>query len=113
MTMKNCQPLAILNGAIVTADGEYSCRTISLQEARDLVQDAPEIVSAVGHEATAELLTELFNRKICFNRINFQQAAGQDALVFKLNRRSPEGVVLTKAEIEKIGYQFQLLSRIS
>lgn len=111
--MGNCQPLAILNGAIVTADGEYSCRTISLQEARALVQGAPDIVSAVGHEATAEILTELFNRKICFNRINFQQEAGQDALVFKLNRRPPEGVVLTKSEIEKLGYQFQLLSRTS
>lgn len=110
--MENCQPIAILNGAIVTSDGEYSCRTISLQEAKSLLHAAPEIISAVGHEATAEILTELFNRQICFNRINFHQAAGQDALVFKLNRRPPEGVVLTRSEIEEFGYQFQLLSRI-
>ncbi|WP_371375476.1 STIV orfB116 family protein [Sporomusa aerivorans] len=109
--MENSYPIAILNGAIITADGEYSCQTISLAEAKQLLQSAPGIISAVGHQATAELLTDLLGIKINFSRINFHQTAGQQALVFKLNSRPPEGVILSRVELEAYGYQFQLLSR--
>lgn len=111
--MENKQPIAILNGAIITADGEYSCRTISLEEAKKLIQSSPEIISAVGHKSTAEIITDLLEREVSLNRINFHQEAGQQALVFKLNSRPPEGIILTRAEIEEFGYQFQLLSRQS
>lgn len=111
--MENKQPIAILNGAIITADGEYSCRTISLKECKKLIQSAPEIISAVGHQATAELITDLLETEVTLNRINFHQKAGQQALVFKLNSRPPEGIILSREEIEEFGYQFQLLSRHS
>lgn len=111
--MEKGQPIAILNGAIITADGDYSCRTISLAEVKKLIQSAPEIISAVGHQATAEIITDLLETEIAFNRINFQQKAGQQALVFKLNSRPPEGIILSRDEIEAFGYQFQLLSRHS
>ncbi|HMM20706.1 MAG TPA: DUF1874 domain-containing protein [Selenomonadales bacterium] len=109
--MENRHPIAILNGAIITADGEYSCRTISMEEAKELVRSAPRIISAVGHQATAEILTDLLKTQIAFNRINFHQQRGQQALVFKLNSRPPEGIILSRAEIEAFGYHFQLLSR--
>ena len=41
--MENGQPIAILNGAIITADGEYSCRTISLEEFKKLIQSASKL----------------------------------------------------------------------
>ncbi|MBP2636789.1 MAG: hypothetical protein H6Q72_2696 [Firmicutes bacterium] len=109
--MKSRYPLAILNGAIITADGEYSCQTISLAEAKKLVQSAPGIISAVGHQATAEIISDLLGIKVDFNRINFHQNTGQQALVFKLNSRPPEGIILSRDEIEAFGFQFQLLSR--
>lgn len=111
--MKNSHPIAILNGCVITAEGEYSCRTISLEEAKRLVKAASRIISAVGHQATAEILTDLLGRKIAFNRIDFHQEAGQQALVFKLNSRPPEGSILSRSEIEQFGYQFQLLTRHS
>jgi hypothetical protein len=111
--MENRQPIAILNGAIITADGEYSCRTISLEECKKLIQSAPKIISAVGHKATAEIITDLLGIEVTLNRINFHQEAGQQALVFKLNSRPPEGIILSRDEIEAFGYQFQLLSRHS
>jgi phosphoribosylanthranilate isomerase len=111
--MENRQPIAILNGAIITADGEYSCRTISLEEAKKMIQFAPEIISAVGHQATAEIITDLLETEIVLNRINFHQEAGQQALVFKLNSRPPEGMILSRDEIKAFGYQFQLLVRHS
>jgi hypothetical protein len=111
--MENSKPVAILNGAIITAEGEYACRTINLEDARKLIQSAPEVISAVGHQATAEILTDLLGTEITLNRINFHQEAGQQALVFKLNSRPAEGVILSRKEIEEFGYQFQLLSRYS
>jgi len=109
--MEKSPPIAILNGAIITAEGEYSCRTISVEEAKQLVRSASNIISAVGHQATAEILTDLLETEVTLNRIDFQQETGQQALVFKLNSRPPEGVVLSRKEIEELGYQFQLLSK--
>lgn len=109
--MENRKPIAILNGAIITAEGEYSCRTIKLEEAKKLIHSAPAIISAVGHQATAEVLTDLLETEVALNRIDFHQEAGQQALVFKLNSRPPEGIILSREEIEEFGYQFQVLSR--
>jgi len=47
------------------------------------------------------------------DRTPFEQQTGQQALVFKLNGRAPEGVILSIAEIEAMGYKFQLLTKIS
>ena len=47
------------------------------------------------------------------NRQMFAQQPGQQALVFKLNGRPEEGKILSVEEIERIGYKFQLLSRIN
>ena len=101
-------PIAILNTTILTADGDFTLQTISLDEAKELIQDR-EILSAVGHDSTAQILTELLARDIPVNRIQFTQQAGQKALCFKLNGRPQEGTILTAEEIEKIGYEFKLL----
>jgi hypothetical protein len=70
-------------------------------------------LSAIGHDSTAGILTELLEIPVAVNRSPFAQEVGQDALVFKLKSRAPEGVILTEAEIEKIGYEFGLLTRIA
>lgn len=105
-------PIAILNASVVTADGEFKMTSITLDEARMLVQGA-EIDSAVGHESTAVLLSTLLGRTIPTNRQLFAQQVGQKALVCKLNGRPPEGVALTLQELKKIGYSFKLLERVS
>lgn len=102
--------IAILNTSILTADGEFSLHTISLRDAKNIIQ-GKEILSAVGHQSTAEILTELLETEIPVNRIQFTQEIGQKALVFKLNGRPEEGKILTRDEIEAIGYKFQLLER--
>lgn len=103
--------LAILTTTILTADGDFNLETITLNEAKWFVQkNTDNILSAVGHESTAQILTELLGVKIPVNRIKFKQEMGQVALCFKLNSRIEEGKILTKEEIEKIGYEFKLLS---
>lgn len=103
--------LAVLNTSILTTEGTYTLRAITLDEAKSLSSNN-EILSAVGHQSTAEVLTELLGVSVPVNRIMFEQKAGQQALVFKLNGRPPEGKILSRDEIEAIGYKFQLLERI-
>lgn len=108
--------LTFLNAPILTAPGSYKYEPITLTAARNLVNDFKEsgrtIQSAIGHASTAELMTTMLKFPVENNRINFIQTPGDIALVFKLKQRAPEGVVLTRQEIENIGYELGLLTRI-
>ena len=104
------EKLAILNTSILTSTGMYELQDITLQEAQQLVQNN-EILSAIGHQSTADILTTLLGTTIPMNRIMFEQQEGQKALIFKLLSRPEEGKILTQQEIEQIGYKFQLLIR--
>ncbi|TDC02663.1 DUF1874 domain-containing protein [Micromonospora fluostatini] len=103
-------PIAILNTSIVTTDGDYTVREITLEEAIAIAHSS-EIDSAVGHDATAALLTELLGVAVPVNRQMFAQRPGQKALVFKLNGRPAPGVELDLAGLEQVGYTFKLLTR--
>ena len=106
----NNKPIAILNTAIVTTDGLYRITPITLEVARELLNRA-SMLSAIGHQSTADILTELLGLDVPMNRINFAQEVEQSAIVFKLKSRAPEGVILTKEEIDTIGYEFKLMTR--
>lgn len=123
--------ITLLNTSIITAYGDFKFEPISLEAAQKYVEPMecncydPRIClycggsgitnplwqSAIGHESTAEILSELLGVKVPVNRQNYQQKVGESAIVFKLKTRAPEGVVLSKEEIEKIGYEFGLLTR--
>ena len=105
--------LAILNTSIITSEGVFSLRDISLEEARKLaITNRDNLLSAVGHQSTADILTTLLGVEIKMNRINFVQEQHQEALVFKLLGRPEKGKLLTLSEIEEIGYKFQMLIKI-
>lgn len=104
-------PIAFLNGTVATTNGIYSICDIDMESAIKLVNNHPYI-SAIGHEATAEIMTKLLGVKIPFNRIQFKQEISQKAIVFKLNIRPTEGIVLSKEEIERIGYSLKLMERL-
>ena len=102
-------PVAILNCAIVTSVGNFTLKDITLEEAKEIIEDK-DVLSAVGHQSTADVLTSLLEREVPMNRITFKQEGGQSAIVLKLNGRIPEGRILSQQEIEEIGYSFQLLT---
>jgi dihydroxyacid dehydratase/phosphogluconate dehydratase len=113
-TQQNTMQLAILNTSIITAFGSFKYSLLSLEDAQNVAQTANMgfgILSAVGHQSTAEILTELLGFDVPVNRIQFAQEPGQDALVFKLKGRAPEGKILSREEIETVGYEFGLLTR--
>jgi hypothetical protein len=109
----NDLPIALLNTSIVTSDGQYSAMTVGPDYVACVIRNnKQEILSAIGHNSTAQILTELLGIDVSVNRIQFEQQPGQIALVFKLNGRPPEGKILSQEEIEAIGYKFQILRRI-
>jgi hypothetical protein len=111
--------LALLNTSILTAYGSFTYAPVSLADAQLIAFNANEpmigpddgILSAIGHQSTADILTDLLEMPVSMNRIQFTQEVNQSALVFKLKGRAPEGVILSREEIEAIGYEFGLLTR--
>lgn len=102
--------ITLLNCAIITSEGNYSLKKTTLEEVKELIEYV-EIQSAIGHRATAEILTELLGTNVPMNRIQYEQQTGEIAIVFKLKSRIPEGKILTREEIEQIGYEFCILER--
>ena len=107
----------ILNTLIVPVDfqnkQEYFVflRKIDLETARKIVQEMP-FTSAVGHEATAKVLTELLGVEIPFNRITVKMKEGDVGLHFVLRTRLPEGKVLSEEELRQLDFDL-VLSRVS
>ena len=133
--------ITLLNTSILTAHGVYRYTPLSLTDAREMLLSAlpanaiPDIkekinkgeviagascddnndcfwMSAIGHESTAQIMTELLRFKVKVNRIQYRQLKDEKAIVFKLKTRAPEGKILSKEQIEEIGYEWGLLERI-
>ena len=103
--------ITLLNTSILTDYGTYDFQPISLSEAKKMVKDS-EIVSAVGHTATAGILSDLLEIEVRVNRTEFIQSTDDTALIFKLKSRIEEGKVLNRSEIEEIGYEFGILRKV-
>ncbi len=103
--------VGLFNGTVATTNGLYKITDIDLDSAKKLIEKNG-FISAIGHGSTAEIMSDLFNMDIDMNRIQFKQKVGQKAVVFKLNKRPPEGVVLTREEVESIGYSLKLMERL-
>lgn len=103
-------PLVLLNTSICTAPGDYAVSVVSVEGARQLVNTMP-VCSAIGHQATADALTELLGIDVPMNRIVFEQQPGQLALALKLRGRLSEGVILDRPGLDKIGFDLWLMQR--
>ena len=106
--------LVFLNTSILTEYGNFSYTKTSLENVKGWIAAAKdrgiEILSAIGHESTAKILTDLTGHEVPMNRIQYKQKFHDVALVFKLKGRPEEGKILTIEEIEKIGYEFGILA---
>ena len=102
--------IILLNSPVVTGWGVYSWLPISITTAQRLIRDAKEVISAVGHEATAKIMTELLDFPVQVNRVRVTMPEDGDmAIVFRLLDRIPEGKVLSEEELRKIPYELGLL----
>jgi hypothetical protein len=87
--------------------GPVEVEPISLQGAKRILK--AEFTSAVGHAATAELLTGLFGLEVTHNRVSVSVRPGDEFVAFQLLRRPPEGIVLDLESLQEIGYELRLI----
>ena|ERR1700736_2222432 len=109
--------LTLLNASILTTYGTFRYEALSLKQARELIREFKSsntvIQSAIGHQATADLLTTLLEFPVPANRVEFTQSVEDAALIFRLRRRPAEGKILSREEMEEVGYELGLLTRIA
>ena len=87
------------------AYGTWEVSPVTLGCAQELVR-MHKFTSAVGHESTAEAMTELLAQNVDANRISVQPEPGDRFLCFKLNSRPPEGAILDRAALESVGFEW-------
>lgn len=101
--------LYVFNTAIVPVDwSRYNAvtvllRRLTLPEARELVR-AGQFISAVGHEATAQVLSQLLQINIPNSRVAVYMQPGDEGVHFVLRTRLPEGKVLSEEELKQLDY---------
>ena len=101
--------LYILNTPILTEYGSFNFRKSSLPEVKELLSQG--FTSAIGHEATAALMSHLTKVQIPVNRVAIKMQLGDKAIVFRMLTRLPEGKVLTQEELSQVPYEFGILER--
>jgi len=100
--------LYILNSSTLPLEPgrEYliKAKQLSIEEAKKILQNEP-FTSAVGHQSTAEALTNIFGVEIKFNRIQIQLKPGDKLISIILKKRLEEGKILkTVEELQEVGY---------
>lgn len=68
-----------------------------------------EYISAIGHESTAQLLSQLLNINVNMNRVNVDLKINDIALCFKTKHRAIEGKVYTLQELKQLEYDFFII----
>lgn len=99
----------ILNTPILTNYGVFNFGQITVEEAKLFVSDG-EFISAVGHQATADVMTGLLGVEILNTRTPIKMESGDQALVFRLTERLPEGKILTEPELVALKFELGLLT---
>jgi phosphohistidine phosphatase SixA len=94
--------------AILPNEGYFFAEQISLAEAKALA-NKNKFVSCVGHESSAQVLTELLEVNVPMNRLSISLEPGDTMIVFKLNSRPAEGSILNRQQLEKIGFSFMII----
>jgi hypothetical protein len=98
--------IIFLNALVTSSRTPMTLRTspVSLEEVRELVKGR-EIVSYIGHEATASLLTRLLGVSVPMNRSMYDPRPGDIAVVVRLKKRleKPEDVQnVSESDVEFI-----------
>jgi hypothetical protein len=76
---------------------------INVEEAKEILKNN-DFVSAVGHEGTAKVLSQLLGIEIPTNRITVFFNKGDIGIHFFLKQRLPEGKVLSEQELKQLQF---------
>jgi len=108
---KKYKKIVFANCSIITTEGTFEKKSITLEEVKKLIFQTAHFESAIGHESTAKILSDLTSITVPVNRIKYEQKKDELMIVFQLRERPPEGKILSIEEIEKIGYDFYSIEK--
>jgi hypothetical protein len=99
------EKIALLNALVPVSDKPTIVISIpiTVNDAKEIVRKSKKVESYIGHEATAKLLTQLFELEIPMNRAVYTPKNGDLAIVARLRKRleKPEDVKnVTENDIE-------------
>jgi len=97
----------IIPGEAVARVSKATGRTV-VELMTDAAADGT-MVSAIGHEATAQAFSKITGIEVPVNRIQAAPQPGDRAISLKINGRLPEGQILSLEEMQKIGYEIFLI----
>ena len=75
---------------------------LTTREAQEMVEDAEEVVSIIGHPGTADVFSRLLKIEILARRVFYKMSEEDIMLVGSLSQRLPEGKVLSARELENV-----------
>lgn len=103
--------VTLLSTSVLTATARSA--TSLLRSTTRAASSRKDLIRQSAIRETADALSELLNTPVPVNRIEYVQEPGEKAVIFKLKSRIPVGVILSREEIERFGYEFGLLTRVS
>jgi hypothetical protein len=83
-------------------------REVTLEDVKKLLSQS-SFVSAVGHQATADLLSKLLQIPVPFNRVSITLNSNDVLVVFQLQTRLEEGKILSEEELAKLQFKFLIV----
>ncbi|MGB9638278.1 MAG: STIV orfB116 family protein [bacterium] len=86
---------------MLKGDRLVSFKKIDLEKAKELIKKW-EVISAVGHTSTMDLINKLLGLNLKTNRIEVKLDDDTFLLVFQLGVRLEEGKVLDEKEVEEL-----------
>ena len=101
MVMAQMEKVVLLNALVTSSRIPLTIKTqpVGLGDVK-YYMEGKEILSYIGHEATASLLTQLLGKPIPSNRAMYEPKPNEKAIVVKLKRRleRPEDLMNVKEE---------------
>lgn len=103
--------LHLLNASIMPsgADGLYMIQTISPTEAKYHYNNAKEVVSHIGHQGTADLLTLVLGKPIPVDRSPWDGTGS--ALICAMSFRAEEGHIYSAEEMAQFLHEGKIVFR--
>jgi hypothetical protein len=99
----------LMNSPVMPNEGVYIYTVLSKEKFIERFNENKEyyeIVSAIGHEATARYLSKILNYPVEVNRISVEFKDDDMALIVKIKTRLPEGKILSEEDMENIEVEF-------